>query len=291
MVNPEWLRYFQVVAETRSLAAASKQLHVTPQALSHALQGLEDHYRQTLLDRGHRVRGLTPAGEALLQEIPRILDSLESAERRLAEIRSGEPEGEVSLGSVSYINHYYLPDKLAGLVQRYPKIVPRLQALRAPEAERAVAMGEIDIAILTSPPTRSGLRWHEGPRNPYLIVGRPGPERPWDELGYIVPVFHEAERDVSSCASEQALDGPWGGFKRRVVARIDLLETSLSLCEAGIGAAFLPECAVRQRLDKGTLAVVARAPVEYSEELFIAWREASHLPAAVSATLRAIGVR
>lgn len=34
MVNPEWLRYFVVLAETRNFTAAAEQLHLTPQAMS-----------------------------------------------------------------------------------------------------------------------------------------------------------------------------------------------------------------------------------------------------------------
>ena len=66
MLNPEWLRYFVCVAETRNFHQAAEQLHVTPQALSHAIAGLETYFKSRLIDRDKRVKGLTPAGEALL---------------------------------------------------------------------------------------------------------------------------------------------------------------------------------------------------------------------------------
>jgi DNA-binding transcriptional LysR family regulator len=40
-LNPEWLRYFVTLAETRNFHKAAERLHITPQALSKAIAGLE----------------------------------------------------------------------------------------------------------------------------------------------------------------------------------------------------------------------------------------------------------
>lgn len=280
MVNPEWLNYFKVLAETLNVTAAAERLSISPQALSNALAGLGTHYKQRLVDRGRRITGLTSAGEALLEEIPRILHSLENAERRLARMRSGEPEGPISLASVSYINNYVLPPLLTSLVTRCPKILPRVYTMLASEVEEAVAAGKLDVGILTRPPVRPDLDALLGLETPYLIVARPQPHVPWQELGYIgARHFTPDPASAAGCASEEHLGGPWpeGKFDRRIVAETDYLETALSMCLAGLGAAFLPELAVREYLAQGRLAVVAEPPGAYADRLYLVWRKGVRL--------------
>lgn len=280
MVNPEWLKYFQVLAETLNVTTAAERLHISPQGLSSALTGLEAHYGQRLVERSRRLTGLTPAGEALLEEIPRILHTLEDVDRRLARLRAGEPEGPLAIASVSYVNNYWLSGLLSTLVARCPKLQPRLYTMRGAEVEQWVAEGKLDVGVLTRPPTRTDLDVMVGLESPYLIVATPQPKRAWHELGYIAArQFSPEPSPVEGCASEQHLGGPWpeGNFVRRIVAETDYLETALSLCLAGVGAAFLPEIGVRRYLEAGQLAVVADAPAEYHERIYVVWRKGVRL--------------
>src|SRR4051794_6287168 len=116
MVNPEWLRYFAALAETRNFAAAAEQLHITPQAMSNAIAGLEQHYKLKLVDRGTRMKGLTPAGDALLKDAKAILQRLEQTDLHMAELRDDTPQGPLRLASVSVITNYVLPGLLSDLV-------------------------------------------------------------------------------------------------------------------------------------------------------------------------------
>lgn len=286
MVNPDWLRYFQTVAELGSFKAAADQLHVTPQTLSSAISGLEEHFQQPLIDRGRRIRGLTRGGEILLEEVSGILASLDRAEGRLEALRLGEPEGEVSLASVSYVNNYLLPERIARLCARYPGVVPRVVAMRTMEAERAVALGEVDLAILLQRPSRPGLAWRKGPDIRYVLVGTPSWRIAPEDLRFLRPVDHEPEEGRTGCSSEESLDRVWGR-PRRTVARVDLLETCLCMCAAGLGAAYLPEYACRSQLEAGALVVLDEVPGGHRDELFLTWREGAHLSLAARSLLEA----
>lgn len=283
-MNPEWLRYFVVLAETKNFHQAAERLHVTPQALSKALQGLETALKVTLLDRAHRVRGLTPAGEALLDEAQRVIAAVENAERRMAELREPVPRGPVTIAGDGLWHHYLLPPLLAAVVQAWPEVRPKLYEMLPDDAERWVAEGEVEIGLLLRAPVRPDLDWQAGLATPYVIAGRPGLAGVWSDFGYVVPRFFRREHAAS-------LDGwPEAVHPRRIVAEVELLETAIKLAEAGVGVAFLPELAVRPRIDEGRLAIVAESPVAFQDELYVVRRKGVRPTPAARAILEALGV-
>jgi len=284
MVNLEWLRYFQVIAQTLSLHEAAYRLNVTPQALSKAVAGLEAHFKQPLLVRDKRIRALTPGGEALLARLPSLLENHANLESDMAGVVLGHPQGPVSIASVGLAHNHLLPSILADLTQRLPLVCPRLYSMLPTETERWVALGEIDLGLLFSPPASPDLEWCVGMSSPLVIVGTPQPQRAWHEFGFVVPRLFRREGIAS-------LDGwPEGNHRRRVIAEVDLLEVAISLCEAGVGAAYVPLLAVRDRIKSGRLAVVATPPVEASATLYIAWRAGVTPTSAARALIQSIQV-
>lgn len=282
-MNPEWLRYFVVLAETKNFHQAAERLHVTPQALSKALAGLETELKVTLVDRAHRVRGLTAAGEALLEQAIAVIAAVDNAERRMAEWLEPVPRGPVSIAGDSLWHHYLLPDLLAALVVEWPAMRPKLYEMLPEDAERWVAEGEVELGLLLRAPSRSDLTFWAGPTSPYVIVGKPGPKRSWQDFAYVVPRFFRRE-------TPDSLDGwPENEFPRRIAAEVELLETAIKLVRAGVGAAFLPELAVRDRLAAGELAIVADAPVAFQDELFVVRRKGVRPTPAARAVLTALG--
>lgn len=256
-MNPEWLRYFAVLAETRNFHKAAERLHITPQALSKAIAGLESQLHVTLVERSHRVEGLTAAGEALLDEAHTVLASLENAERRIAAWRQRVPQGPVTIAGDSLWHHYLLPPLLVDLIQAHPLVRPKLFEMIPDDVETWVAAGEVDIGLLLRPPQRNDLDWFAGLTSPYVIAGKPGPLRPWQSCGYIVPRLFR--RDLP-----ESLDGwPEGKYKRTIVAEVELLETAIHLVESG----------------------VAEAPCQFADQLHVVWRRGLRPSLAMAAVL------
>jgi LysR family transcriptional activator of nhaA len=84
-MNYKHLQYFYTVATTGSVAAASRRLYVTPQAISGQLQVLEDQLGEALLRKKGRGLELTEAGKTVLLYAERIFDlgnELEQTVRR-----------------------------------------------------------------------------------------------------------------------------------------------------------------------------------------------------------------
>ena len=73
------VRQFEAAARHLSFRAAAEELLVTPSAVSHGVQSLEDWIGVPLFDRDRRGLSLTPAGSAYLPHVRVALDTLASA--------------------------------------------------------------------------------------------------------------------------------------------------------------------------------------------------------------------
>jgi len=80
-VNLRRLECFIAVAETGSVRAAARRLHVTPPSLSQQLRVLEDEIGGPLLERLPRGMRLTAAGRALLPEARAAVLAAQSSAR------------------------------------------------------------------------------------------------------------------------------------------------------------------------------------------------------------------
>ncbi|MEP9366932.1 transcriptional regulator GcvA [Xanthobacter sp. VNH20] len=73
------LRLFEAAGRHLSFKLAAEELNLTPSAVSHGIQGLEDWLGVPLFARGHRQLVLTPAGVAYLPRVRDILGQIASA--------------------------------------------------------------------------------------------------------------------------------------------------------------------------------------------------------------------
>lgn len=76
MLDTDDLRFFAVLARSRSLAAAARELNVSPPAVTQRLRGLEDRLGMRLLERSGRHLAPTGEGELLARHGSGILDAL-----------------------------------------------------------------------------------------------------------------------------------------------------------------------------------------------------------------------
>ena len=86
----EQLRIFRAVAECGSFSLGAKKLYISHSTTSRAISALEEELGVTLLKRGNRVLGLTPAGETLLREAEEILRRADELKSKLQQERRPE---------------------------------------------------------------------------------------------------------------------------------------------------------------------------------------------------------
>lgn len=118
-LDPNLLKAFVAVADTRSFTRAALMLHRTQSAVSMQIRRLEDRLGVTLFHRTTVSVELTSAGEGLLDYARRILKLNTEALGRLQERKL---EGSVRLGVMDDYGTVVLPALLASFAQAYPRV-------------------------------------------------------------------------------------------------------------------------------------------------------------------------
>jgi DNA-binding transcriptional LysR family regulator len=101
-------RYFVAVAETGSVAAASRMLNIAQSALTKSMQELEDELGGRLFERSSRGMLLTAQGHRFLASARRVLAAVADATRLNAEAGARELAGVLAIGVTSLVAGYYL---------------------------------------------------------------------------------------------------------------------------------------------------------------------------------------
>lgn len=113
------LQAFEAAGRTGSFLSASKELFVTPSAISHQVKSLEDFLGIPLFERKTRKIHLTLAGEAYLETLTSAFMNIEVATQRLSSRHGG---GELILAVAPvFLNRWLLP-RLNDFTSRYPDI-------------------------------------------------------------------------------------------------------------------------------------------------------------------------
>lgn len=135
------LRLFEAAGRHLSFKAAAEELHLTPSAVSHAIQTLEDWLGVELFLRGNRSLSLTPAGQAYL---PRVRDALQALALATESVPGRKPSGRLSVSSAPTFALRWLIPRLPAFRERHPTITVDIDtAHRAMEFPR----DGIDVGI------------------------------------------------------------------------------------------------------------------------------------------------
>ncbi|GEN08215.1 LysR family transcriptional regulator, regulator for metE and metH [Myxococcus fulvus] len=244
------LRHFKLVAavaDTGSLAAASRQLHLTSSALSHQLRDAEERLGVQLFQRRQRRLLLTGAGEKLLLSARRVLSEVAQAE---AVCRAHPQDDLLRLSTGCYTVYGWLPPILGQWQAEHPRVELRivLEATRQPLG--ALMDGQLDLALTPDVPKQARLA-----RTPLFE----------DELMLVVPETHAFARRghvtaqdlvrehlLTYAAPREQLDVftrvLWpAGLEPQRVSPVPLTEALIELVRGGIGVTALPEWMLPQQ--------------------------------------------
>jgi LysR family glycine cleavage system transcriptional activator len=119
------LRVLEAVARLRSFAHAADELHVTPGAVSHQINGLEALLGVTLFKRDARSVTLTPAAEAALPKLSQGFAALRDA---LALLQADRRRGTLAISvAPAFATRWFLP-RLQHFTDDHPDIDLRVAA-------------------------------------------------------------------------------------------------------------------------------------------------------------------
>ncbi len=113
------LHTFEVAARHCSFSLAAEELSMTPSAISHRINKLEEELGIALFTRSHRKITLTEEGERIYLALNRTLNELN---QEVMEVRNGEVSGELTIYSRPSFAQCWLVPRLYLFKQKHPSI-------------------------------------------------------------------------------------------------------------------------------------------------------------------------
>ncbi|MFZ5775790.1 MAG: HTH-type transcriptional activator IlvY [Thermodesulfobacteriota bacterium] len=165
----EELKLFRHLAESLHFGRTSRACHVTPSALTRAIQRMEAELGERLFDRDNRSVRLTQAGEALRRYAEETLERWKELRATLA----GEAalHGEISLYCSVTAAYGILPAILGRFRQAYPEVHVNLQTGDAALGLSKLLDGQVDLAIDARPERLPpGLEFRKITETPLVFI-------------------------------------------------------------------------------------------------------------------------
>jgi DNA-binding transcriptional LysR family regulator len=141
------LRLLREVALRGSIAAAARELRLTPSAISQQLAVLEREAGTALIDRSPRGVSLTGAGHALAGRAGEVLDVLSAARADLDRL-AGVPGGPVSVAAVASAALTFVSSAAVRLAGEHPGIDLEVTVAEPSRALALLVAGDVDLAVV-----------------------------------------------------------------------------------------------------------------------------------------------
>ncbi|WP_269583088.1 LysR family transcriptional regulator [Roseibium sp. Sym1] len=242
-----YLRTFQAVADTGSLAAAAAKLSISHATAFRHIKAFESELGARLFEKVQGKYSLTDAGADILDLSSTVAVAMEDIDRRVSGT-DVQLKGRIRLTAPASFSGHFLPGCLAGFRQDYPDITVELLCSNE-ELNMSNRAAEIALRVTHTPPDH--------------LIGRKVADIPW---GLYASPDYLAQKGTPRSAGDLAqhdLIGGAGaltrrdGFARidrelrdRVVVRSDDLMTMAAFACRGLGLALLPADVARGGLKR-----------------------------------------
>ncbi|TDB93714.1 LysR family transcriptional regulator [Actinomadura sp. 7K534] len=265
------LRVFIAVCETRNLSAVARTLSCSQSAVSQHVRRLERELGLTLIER--RPRGVSPtdAGRILYRAALGGITGLDSAVRRLRELRDGDG-GTVKVTTGGVTVRHFMPDAITAFRDRHPEATLDFQS--AHSTRRCLELlqnGQADLAWITLGEPAPGVQQRPVIDLPWVLVVNardPLAGRETIDPSDLRSIRHIAH--PANSASHRRLAENFvrlGCTPERTVGVADW-DTAVLLAELGVGHAVLPAL---PRLALSPAAPVRTIPIPALSPITVGW--------------------
>lgn len=248
------LRTLLEISETGSFQAAAERMGLTHSAVSMQMKALEEELQTELFDRSRRPPDLNPTALRLLEKAQEIINLYDS----LAEAGSKQDDlsGLLRLGAIPSATTSFLPEALARLGRKHPRLQVRLESGLSTELTRELLQGKLDCIIITEaqrlddalkPTTLREERLvviaQKNTENEKIAKSKDGDIALLDHL----PFVRFNHLTGVGRVIEQSLRNR--GTNLREVMELDSLEAIQRMVAKGLGAAIIPESSLEKNND------------------------------------------
>ena len=254
----ESMKVFCDLAETESFTRAAQINNITQSAVSQQINSLEKQFHSLLIERSKKKFRLTREGQVLYEYSKQIIQTYESLQSRLQEIKD-IVSGTIRVATIYSIGLHDLPPYLKRFLKSYPTVNVHVEYRRSNQVYEDVLGNVVDLGLVAYP-TRD-------PKLEVVALGK-------DMLVLICHPSHPLARSkgirLSSLAGQKFI-----GFEpdiptRKAIDKIlkdqnvevhhvmefDNIETVKRAVEIDAGISIVPQGTISQEVSKQTLAEV-----------------------------------
>lgn len=284
---------FLAVADTLSMTAAARQLHMTQPGVSQIIKELEQQSGLPLFNRLGKRLYLSYGGEIFKEQLCRIELLYQETGHRMEAI-AGLKEERLKIGASMTLGNYLLPDWIQSFLLRFPGTDLQLTVDNTQRIEEALLLNELDLGIVEGHTRAKNLISIPLFENPLLLVC--SGSHPWADKELIQPekmgCLPLVIREEGSGTRErilQSLDDR--GIDYRIVHTINNIEGIKAAVAAHLGVTFLPRLALGQELASGKLAMVEVEGLGIKREFKIILHRDKKPEGIMKAWLTSLGVK
>jgi len=166
------LRLFLALAETGSVSAAAKVMHVTQPTASMQLREVTQAVGLPLYELVSRRMHLTEAGQALARTARAIAGEWDAFEQRVSGAK-GLTSGRLKVAVVSTAK-YFVPRLLGSFCKLHPHIDISLEVLNRDHVITRLRANQDDLYVMSMPPSDLPLEDHILMPNPLVLIAPAG---------------------------------------------------------------------------------------------------------------------
>lgn len=150
-MNLHQLRFIrEAVRQNLNLTAVAKSLYTSQPGISKAILELEDELGIEIFTRhGKRLRNVTPQGKLVVAAAERIMHEVEALKRVRLDYAM-QDQGELVVATTHTFARYWLPQAIAQLRTRFPKMTVSVMPGTPAHASEMLRSGDADLALTTA---------------------------------------------------------------------------------------------------------------------------------------------
>lgn len=251
-------RLFEAASRSLSFKGAAEELHLTPSAISHGVQTLEEWLGVELFIRSQRGLTLTDAGRAFCAPVQEAFVGLARATDSMPGRKAA---GTLSVTVAPTFGSRWLIPRLTRFTERYPDIIVAIDTERRHVDLPAAG---VDLAIRMSPEERPGGTWLRLVREAFVPVCSPGflareREVAGDKLLRRAPLIHvtAASEDWDWWFNQ---DGKPAPSTSQPSLKFDTIRMAIDAAVQGLGIALGRKPLIDDDLTAGRLVEIGGPP-------------------------------
>lgn len=267
MTSLKLIEAFYWVAKLRSFHATARRLNVTQPTVTYRVKELERQIARPLLVRSDQPVRLTPQGQAVFAYAERLVSLMQEMHEHLG--RDSPVSGVLRLGVMDAFAAICLPDLLRDLSERHPNLAVSVVVDLSHSLTLKLDAGELDIAVVSTPPSIAGLR--------YLRLGA------LNVAWIATPHYRGIVRDARALSRQRIFSTPppsnvgtiiadWfrnAGIDMPTLSICNSMPAIVGLVTAGAGIGVMPVKLVETAIKAGTLCVLDEIEPVAPQDVFI----------------------